>query len=84
MRQGVWQCPECGIHQVWKAKVGTERLDRNCEHCGKRVRAKLDRSSSGQGRRRSVRIWERESSVNESELEHEARRRDSALSLIHI
>ena len=78
MRQGVWQCPECGIHQVWKAKVGTERLDRNCEHCGKRVRAKLDRSSSGQGRRRSVRIWERESSVNESELEHEARRRDSA------
>ena len=78
MRQGVWQCPECGIHQVWKAKVGTERLDRSCEHCGKRVRAKLDRSSSGQGRRRSVRIWERESSVNESELEHEARRRDSA------
>lgn len=58
--------------------MGTERLDRSCEHCGKRVRAKLDRSSSGQGRRRSVRIWERESSVNESELEHEARRRDSA------
>ena len=78
MRQGVWQCPECSIHQVWKAKAGTERLDRSCDHCGKRIRAKLDRSSSGQGRRRSVRIWERESSVNESELEREARRRDSA------
>ena len=79
MRQGVWQCPECSKHQVWKAKVGTERLDRSCEHCGKRVRAKLDRSLSGQGRRRSVRIWEREAGVSDSELEHEAKRRNSAV-----
>ena len=78
MRQGVWQCPECSIHQVWKAKAGTERLDRSCEHCGKRIRAKLDRSSSGQGRRRSVRIWERDSGVSEAELEQEVMRRDSA------
>ena len=77
MRQGVWQCPECDKHQVWKAKGGTERLDRGCEHCGKRVRAKLDRSSSGQGRKRSVRIWERDPSVSKSELEQEAKRRDS-------
>ena len=78
MRQGVWQCPECNIHQVWKAKSGTERLDRNCEHCGKRVRAKLDRSSSGQGRKRSVRIWERESGISDSELQQEAERRNLA------
>ena len=71
-------CPECSRHQVWRAKAGTERLDRGCEHCGKRVRAKLDRSSSGQGRRRSVRIWERGGSVSQSELEQEVRRRDIA------
>ena len=41
------------------------------------MRAKLDRSSSGQGRKRSVRIWERDPSVSKSELEQEAKRRDS-------
>ena len=79
MRRGVWQCPQCGINQVWKAKTRTERLDRSCEQCGKRVRAKLDRSSSGQGRRRSVRIWERGPSVSDAELQQEAERRNSAL-----
>ncbi|MEC7707207.1 MAG: transketolase C-terminal domain-containing protein [Candidatus Thermoplasmatota archaeon] len=78
MRHGVWGCPECGRHQVWRAKTGTERLDRGCEHCGKRVRAKLDRSSTGQGRKRNVRIWERETSVSKGELEQEVRRRDAA------
>ena len=81
MRRGVWQCPQCGINQVWKAKTRTERLDRSCEQCGKRVRAKLDRSSSGQGRRRSVRIWERGPSVSDAELQQEAERRNSALDL---
>ena len=78
MRRGVWQCPQCSIHQIWKAKAGTERLDRSCEHCEKRIRVKLDRSSSGQGRRRSVRIWERGVGVSDSELQQEADRRNSA------
>ena len=78
MRRGVWQCPQCSIHQIWKAKAGTERLDRSCEHCEKRIRVKLDRSSSGQGRRRSVRIWERGVGVSDSEIQQEADRRNSA------
>ena len=78
MRRGVWQCPQCSIHQIWKAKAGTERLDRSCEHCEKRIRLKLDRSSSGQRRRRSVRIWERGVGVSDSEIQQEADRRNSA------
>ena len=78
MRRGVWQCPQCSIHQIWKAKAGTERLDRSCEHCEKRIRVKLDRSPSGQGRRRSVRIWERGVGVSDSEIQQEADRRNSA------
>jgi len=76
IRQGVWRCPSCERHQAWRTRGATERLDRRCEHCGKRIRATLDRSSSGQGRHRALHIWERASALGLSDLEDEAVRRD--------
>ena len=76
IRQGVWRCPSCERHQAWRTRGATERLDRRCEHCGKRIRATLDRSSSGQGRHRALHIWERASTLGLSDLEDEAVRRD--------
>ena len=35
-RQGVWRCPSCEHHQTWRTKESIERIDRRCEHCGKR------------------------------------------------
>ena len=59
-RQGLWKCPNCGKHQIWKVRsASTSKLDRSCTSCGERVRATLDRSPSGKGRRGSVDIWER-------------------------
>ena len=75
-RQGVWRCPSCEHHQTWRTKESIERIDRRCKHCGKRVRAILDRSSSGQGRQRAVRIWERDTTLDLDELKDEALRRD--------
>ena len=76
IRQGVWKCPSCERHQAWRTRGATESLDRRCEHCGKRIRAALDRSSSGQGRHRALHIWERSSTLGLSDLEDEAVRRD--------
>ncbi len=76
IRQGVWRCPSCERHQAWRARAATERLDRKCGHCGKRIRATLDRSSSGQGRHRALQIWERGSALDLGDLENEAVRRD--------
>ncbi|PXF24832.1 MAG: hypothetical protein CXX70_10130 [Methanobacteriota archaeon] len=76
IRQGVWRCPSCERHQAWRTRGATERLDRRCEYCGKRIRATLDRSSSGQGRHRALHIWERASTLGLSDLEDEAVRRD--------
>ena len=52
------------------------RLDRRCGRCGNRVRVTLDRSSSGQGRLRTVEIWERGLSTGIDELQEEVVRRD--------
>ena len=79
IRQGVWKCPSCERHQVWKTRGETTRLDRRCQHCGNRVRATLNRSSSGQGRQRNVQIWEREASLSPRELTLEAKRRDNVI-----
>ena len=60
LRQGIWKCPHCDKHQTWKIKRdGMNKLDRKCISCGKRARFTIERSSSGQGRSRSVEIWER-------------------------
>ena len=33
-RHGVWKCPNCGHHQIWKTRNhNTSRLDRQCEKC---------------------------------------------------
>jgi len=79
MRQGVWKCPSCERHQVWRMRGETARLDRRCQHCGNRVRVTLNRSSSGQGRHRNVQIWEREASLDPRELAIEAERRDDVI-----
>jgi len=77
MRQGIWKCPDCSEHQIWKTRArNVNRLDRRCVGCGKRVRATLDRSASGRGRLRKVEIWERVNSANLSDLEREVRRRN--------
>ena len=59
-RVGIWKCPECQLHQTWKTRSHkSNKLDRKCTGCGKRVRTTLDRSASGKGRLRNVKIWER-------------------------
>ena len=78
-RHGIWKCPICRHHQVWKTRnLNTSRLDRQCEECKNRARVTLDRSNSGQGRTRAVEIWERPISVKLSELLTEAKRRNDA------
>ena len=49
-----------GSIKMWKIRSSsTTKLDRKCMECDSRVRVTLDRSSTGQGRRESVEIWER-------------------------
>ena len=75
-RVGIWKCPECQLHQIWKTRsYKSNKLDRKCTGCDKRVRTTLDRSSSGKGRVRNVEIWER-SSKDWASLEEEIRRRN--------
>ncbi len=77
-RHGVWRCPNCMHHQIWKTRnYNTTRLDRQCEECGHRARVTLDRSNTGQGRNRTVEIWERPIDVSVNELTSEASRRNS-------
>ena len=75
-RVGIWKCPECQLHQTWKTRSDkSNKLDRKCTGCGKRVRTTLDRSVSGKGRVRNVEIWER-SSKDWGSLEEEVQRRN--------
>ncbi|DAC45205.1 MAG TPA: hypothetical protein HA315_00620 [Candidatus Thalassarchaeaceae archaeon] len=77
-RQGIWKCPNCGKHQAWKVRSSsTTKLDRKCIECDNRIRVTLDRSSSGQGRKESVEIWERSPKLADEELSREIRLRDS-------
>ena len=77
-RHGVWRCPNCMHHQIWKTRnYNTSRLDRQCEECGHRARVTLDRSNTGQGRNRTVKIWERPIDVSVNELTSEVSRRNS-------
>lgn len=77
-RQGIWRCPNCRKHQVWKIRSSsTTKLDRKCMECDSRVRVTLDRSSTGQGRKESVEIWERSIKLTDDELDREAEVRDS-------
>ena len=81
-RIGIWKCPECGLHQIWKTRSSNaNKLDRKCSKCEKRVRTTLDRSSSGKGRTRSVEIWERDPRAKIGILEEEVSRRNAGLSL---
>ncbi|RJU87839.1 MAG: hypothetical protein DWB89_00625 [Candidatus Poseidoniales archaeon] len=81
-RIGIWKCPGCGLHQIWKTRSSnTNKLDRKCSKCEKRVRTTLDRSSSGKGRTRSVEIWERDPRAKIEFLEEEVSRRNAGLSL---
>ena len=76
-RKGIWKCPVCGLHQVWKTRSeNSVKLDRRCSDCGKRARVTLDRSTSGKGRLREVEIWERSKATSKDELEEEAMRRN--------
>ncbi len=76
-RRGIWRCPSCDLHQVWKTRDSkSNRLDRSCKACGKRIRATIQRSSSGKGRSRNVEIWERKPSSKVEDLEREAERRN--------
>ena len=76
-RKGIWKCPECAIHQIWKTRSKDgNKLDRRCVGCRKRVRVTLDRSPTGRGRLREVEIWERDHSVSMDDLEDEVGRRN--------
>ena len=77
-RRGIWRCPSCDLHQVWKTRGSkSNRLDRSCKACGKRIRATIQRSSSGKGRSRNVEIWERKPNSKLEDLEREAERRNN-------
>ena len=77
-RRGIWRCPSCDLHQVWKTRDSkSNRLDRSCKACGKRIRATIQRSSSGKGRSRNVEIWERKPSSKVEDLDREAERRNN-------
>ena len=77
-RRGIWRCPSCDLHQVWKTRDSkSNRLDRSCKACGKRIRATIQRSSSGKGRSRNVEIWERKPASKVEDLEREAERRNN-------
>jgi len=81
-RIGIWECPECGLHQIWKTRSSNaNKLDRKCSQCEKRVRATLDRSTSGKGRSKSVKIWERDPRSKISDLEEEVSRRNNGTPL---
>ena len=76
-RMGIWKCPSCGHHQIWKTRNSkSNRLDRSCQTCGIRIRSTISRSASGKGRSRTVEIWERKTSTSIVELEREAERRN--------
>ena len=76
-RQGIWQCPDCNNHEVWKTRdESTNQIDRKCTNCNKRVRMTLDRSDSGKGRKRGFQIWERDLSIDFVEIIEEAKRRN--------
>ena len=76
-RIGIWKCPECSLHQIWKTRShNANKLDRKCSGCGKRARTTLDRSSSGKGRTRSIQVWERDSRRGMGKLEEEVERRN--------
>ena len=63
---------------MWKIRSSsTTKLDRKCIECDSRVRVTLDRSSTGQGRRESVEIWERSTKLTDDELNREVEVRDS-------
>ncbi len=86
-RVGIWKCPECHLHQSWKTRSDkSNKLDRRCVGCGKRVRTTLHRSSSGKGRLRNVEIWERDSKdvvalEEEIERRNQGTIRDSTISV---
>ena len=76
-RKGIWKCPKCGLHQIWKTRSRkSAKLDRRCSDCGKRARVTLDRSASGKGRLREVEVWERSKAASIDVLEEEAMRRN--------
>ncbi len=76
-RQGIWLCPECGNHEVWKTREkNTNQIDRKCSNCSKRARVTLDRSGTGKGRKRNFKIWERDLNISFSEVIEEAKRRN--------
>jgi 2-oxoisovalerate dehydrogenase E1 component len=81
-RQGIWLCPECGSHEVWKTRErNTNQIDRKCNDCHKRARVTLDRSETGKGRKRNFKIWERDLSIDFKDIIEEAKRRNNK---IHI
>ena len=76
-RQGIWQCQSCANHYVWKTRnINTKGIDRECSKCSKRVRVTLDRSKTGQGRKRMVKIWERDVSIDFLHVKAEVERRN--------
>ncbi len=79
-RRGIWRCPLCSAHQIWKTRsLTTNRLDRACVECGNRARVTIDRSISGKGRMRKVEIWERGHDVSMEDLEREIEGRNSGM-----
>ena len=78
-RQGIWKCPKCGKHQIWKIRSpSTIKLDRKCTECGERIRVTLDRSLTGQGRKESVELWERSTKLTDIELNREIEARETS------
>ena len=76
MKQGLWQCGQCRQWWIYKVEPHTERLNRECLRCGKRVRATIDRRPGRRGRPATVRVEQRPSYMPHSSLEHERQARN--------
>ena len=76
MKQGLWQCGQCRQWWIYKVEPHTERLNRECLRCGKRVRATIDRRPGRRGRPATVRVEQRPSYMPHSALEHERQARN--------
>ena len=76
MKQGLWQCGQCRQWWIYKVEPHTERLNRECLRCGKRVRATIDRRPGRRGRPATVRVEQRPSYMPHTALEHERQARN--------
>jgi len=54
-RQGILECPGCGLWRQWQSWKERPLIDRNCVKCGKRIVVQLNRKPGGRPRKVQIR-----------------------------